>query len=378
MPAIDLIYTAQNDWIQTAATSLNETNWLKPSPDPNDPHLISLIFKFQATVGGANPVVVGPLTNALNRFYLKIDGKDVIDYVNPVGDPDSANLFNPFDMIMHHAGGSSIMQQCDVDAQGTFTQIVEMPIGYAFNGNNAPQFQILIDTLAGGGAAGWANASSTTVSAGGSTLEIWGRYGVAEDSMCYGNLQKTPQAFSQSEQQPVIVSPLPDYNMLGVVICNATGSSSTSWIDSIQVRNGSSTLMKADMLEFVNRDWAEPYVLLNASGTGNDSSPVFKTQVAGLTYWNLYGVKAGVPVTFNVKKNTTDSSTYFFFAPIFSRPLGGYGAEAMPTKYQDVGQPEKAAVLDGNVGGAGVSTGLKSGGMSRRKLKRLNGYNKKC
>lgn len=380
MPAIDLIYTTQNDWIQTAATSLNETNWLKPSPDPQDPHLISLIFKFSATVGGANPVVIGPLTNAINRFYLKVDGKDVIDYVNPAPDADSPQLVSALDMIMHHAGGSSIMQQCDVDAQTTFVQYMEMPLGYAFNGNNAPQFQLLVDTLAGGGAAGWANNGSTTIASGAGTLEVWGRYGVAEDSICYGNFQKTPQSFSQSEQQPVIVSPLPDYDMLGVVIANATGlgagESNPAWIDSIQVRNGSSTLMNQSMLQFVNKDWSEPYVVLNTSGAGPTSAPVLLTQANGLTYWNLYGVKAGVPVTFNVKKDATDSSSYFFFAPIFGRPLSGYGAQAMPTKYQDVGQPEKAAVIDSNVGGAGVTTGLKSGSLKsngrygRKKIKK--------
>ena len=201
MPAIDLIYTTQNDWIQTAATSLNETNWLKPSPDPNDPHLISLIFKFSATVGGANPVVVGPLTKILNRFFLKVDGTDVIDYVNPLTttDPDSAALYNPFDMLMHHAGGSSIMEQCDVDAQGTFTQMVEMPLGYAFNGKSSPEFTMIIDTAAGAGADGWANAGSTTIAVGAGKLEIWGRYGVADSSICYGNFRKTPQTFSQSE-----------------------------------------------------------------------------------------------------------------------------------------------------------------------------------
>jgi len=377
MPAIDLIYTAQNDWISTAGTTINESFWLTPSPDKADPHLISLIFKLTATVGNANPAVLGPLSNAFNRFFIKIgtDSKPVIDYLNPVQVADSAQLFTAFDMQMQHAGGSSVMQQANADGQVTFTQMVEMPLGYAFNGNSAPECQIILSTLAGGGAAGWGNTADSQIAS--ATCEIWGRYGVAEDTICYGMLQKTPQTFSANEQLPVTVSPIDGYDMLGVVIANATGTT-TNDLDSIQVRNGASTLIPINMLSYINRTWNEPYVLWNTAGTGTDSSPVLRYEVVGLDYWNLYGVQQGVPVTFNVK-NQSDADSSFYFAPIFGRKLSGYGAERLPTQFQDLGQPITAAVNDANVGGSATSskpvgnaTGASSsmGGYGRRSGRR--------
>lgn len=99
----------------------------------------------------------------------------------------------------------------------------------------------------------------------------------------------------------------------------------------------------------------EPYVLWNSAGTGTDSSPVLRYEVVGLDYWNLYGVQQGVPVTFNVK-NQSDAGSYFYFAPIFGRKLSGYGAERLPTTFQDLGTPVTAAVNDANVGGAATSS----------------------
>jgi len=365
MPAVDLLWTYLNTWGDDENnTTIVENFNLTPSPNPQDPHLISMINEIRFTITPTSALAVkNYLTDSILAYKLTIGGQVWIDYNVPAADVwENSQNISPLSLLTKKAGGDMRFEPF-ITKSGAAVDVVmfwELPVGITPTGQ---QIQINQQIAALGKAtADWAGedvASSASYS-----WKVWGRYGVAEKTFRYGSFQK--EIFSDSgETRPITLTQQQDMTILGVLVSQDSVSDD---LTEAHIRDGAVNQKPVEMLRYLNGDYTNYIEVINpdskgheTDGTGSPEDFMYceMAQITGQMWFNPFGWPANADLTLDVKST---GSTYFL--PLYCAPMGAGNAGTPPQQFQQVGNVAQQVVRqDSSAQTDQVSS--RSGGNSR-------------
>ena len=337
MPAVDLLWTYQNTFgDSTAITTITENFNLSPSPNPNDPHLISMINEIKLTATPAAALsIVNYITDSINAYKLTIAGEVFIDFNMPaLGTWNNQQNIGPLSLLTKKAGGDvryepfNVLSAVPVD----ITMLWELPVGIAPTGQQV-QINQAMNGLAG--ISDFTGEAGSTV--GSLSWQVWGRYGVAEKTFRYGSFQK--EIFSAGGQNlPVVLTQQQDMTILGVLLCQEVVQDN---LTEAHIRDGAVNQKTIEMLRYINGDYTNYIEIVNFLSTGHNTTNTMSpelfmytpaAQISGQMWFNTFGWPANTPLTMDVN---TAGSTYFL--PLYCAPMGSKGSGPVSQQFQQVG-----------------------------------------
>ena len=336
LPAVDKVWTYQNTFgSDSASTTIQEVFNLAPSPNSQDPHLISFIneVKFTATPAVAL-AVVSYFTDSISNYKLTIGGQVYMDYNQPkAGVWGNAQNIGPLSLLTKKSGGDLRYEPFSTTSLAAVDVVFywELPVGLAVNGQMPVQINQTVADLS----SNWAGEDAATISS--MSWNIWARYGIAQKTFRYGSTQK--EIFSDTgETRPITMIEQQNMTILGVLVSQDSVSDD---ITEAHIRDGSVNQKSLELLRYLNGDYSQQIEVVNPSSTGHltddTQNPVGNMytnmgQITGQLWLNTFGWPAGSNLTMDIKSS---GSTYFL--PLYVAPLTGTSAGNPPQQFQQVG-----------------------------------------
>jgi len=270
-------------------------------------------FMIQATPSGA-ALPLGTVGHSINRYQVIVDGKPMLDYINPLAttDPDGADG-NDFDYYIQKAGGTVTQLPRAQAAELTYVQY--LPLGIPLT-NREQRIEVAVDFDIWDNAAGYWNAGVTTSAM---TFSVIAMYGTSAETLQIGSGQTYLHSANATESV-VIRGDASKGAMAGVLVFNDTQTDELS-AAGIKAQLGGNYQLPLELHEVLNND---------AVGIGGLSIPALGdvtrvkggTSLAGLlgaSFINTFNLTAGANLTLQVSSSAQTTRYYY---PIYVKPLG--------------------------------------------------------
>lgn len=337
----DVIRTIDSPFTAAANTQSVRDSFDLATPTGDAPHITHLTF-FHTITGdaAANIEPNGPITNAISKLKIQINGNVLVDYTSPLTtlDPDNSGL-DPLGVLLQKTGGTSMLYPYVKDTDTTVYSFFRIPLGIAFNGGQNLRCNLSIDYGDIDGAAdSWFDDGSAALTA--SKIQIIADYGVAKEAVNYSSSEQ----FIHSANATQLVTINANKNlgqMLGVMVANDTIANEFG-TDGIRPRNGGFAEIPYQYMRLLNGDIAFKYAQSNS--TGETTAIAMQIAQAGSLWINAYRLTAGADFQIDVQNGSEQTTRYYF--PVFVRPLGGRNTPAPKQNVQSVSSVTQATMKE--------------------------------
>ena len=337
----DVIRTIDSPFTAGASTQSVRDSFDLATPTGDAPHITHLTFFHTITDANAAQFdPTGPITNAISKFKLQVNGNVLVDYTSPLTslDPDN-NGIDPLGVLLQKTGGLSYIYPYVDGTDATVYSFFRIPLGIAFNGGQNLRCNLSIDYgEIDTDADSWSNHASAALSA--SKIQIIADYGVAKEAVNYASSEQ----FIHSANATQLVTVNGNKNLgqcLGVMVANDTIANQFG-TDGIRPRNGGFAEIPYQYMRFLNGDVAFKYDRVNTSG--ETAIQTVQIAQAGSLWINAYRLTAGADFQIDVQNGSEQTTRYYF--PVFVRPLGGKNTPAPKQNVQSVSSVTQATMKE--------------------------------
>lgn len=333
----DVVHTS-SDGPGTAAIQRRYSFYIPASNISGVNSLAKFGFMIQATPSGA-AVVQGTAGHAIKRYQILVDGKPVLDYVNPLAttNPDAGGP-NDFDYYIQKAGGTVV--QLPRDTSGELQYVQHLPLGIPLT-QSEQRIEVVVDyDIWDSSADGYWNADVTTSAF---KISILALYGMASETLSIGSGQS--YAHSESATESVVIRGDASRGMMaGIMVFNdsqADGYGS----DGIKAQLGGNYQLPLELWEVLNGD-ARGTGALHVPNIGDVTRVSGATAYSGLlgaTFVNTFNLTPGANCTLMVSNG--GAATTRFYYPVYVKALGT-PAQAVPKMSVTVKPNPTATIAD--------------------------------
>jgi hypothetical protein len=309
----DLMHTS-SDGPGAAAIERRYAFYVPPSNISGVNSLVNFGFMIEATPSGA-ALPNGTLGHAVKRYQVLVDGKPLLDYVNPLSttDPDATGP-NDFDYYVQKAGGTVV--QLPRGQTAALTYIQHLPMGIPLQ-SYSQRIEVVVNYDVFDNAAGFWNAGVTTSAF---KISMLAMYGQASESIQIGSA-KTYTHSANSTETVVVSGNAPAGALAGVIVFNDTQADELG-TDGIKAQLGGNYQLPLDLIEVLNGD-ARGMGALHVPDITNTDRTVAPTSyggLAGATFINTYNLTPGANLNLVIQSSAATTRYYY---PVFVKALSG-------------------------------------------------------